>query len=222
MPGRPPVSKEVPSGATSRYVEQRTVSPERQRMDSFKLIQSIRSGCEVQTSEERLYCNVRAELLPRLHRRIPARVRSRLDMEDVLHETFLRAMGALDFFRGQSEASFYGWVYRIAVNLIGDQCKRRSVEALRLDAGREQDGPRGSRIQARQHRPETQMQRRDLIEVNLSRLKRREAEVIRLHRLDGLSFAEIGKRWNRTEGAVQRYFSRAWKRFCSLVQAGEE
>lgn len=40
--------------------------------------------------------------------------RNRADAEDVVQETFIRAYGALSYFRG--DAAFYSWLHRIAVN----------------------------------------------------------------------------------------------------------
>lgn len=40
--------------------------------------------------------------------------RNRADAEDVVQETFIRAYGALGYFRG--EAAFYSWLHRIAIN----------------------------------------------------------------------------------------------------------
>ncbi len=40
--------------------------------------------------------------------------RNRADAEDVVQETFIRAYGALSYFRG--DAAFYSWLHRIAIN----------------------------------------------------------------------------------------------------------
>ncbi len=189
-------------------------------MNTLELVDNIRSGHDARRAEEQLYTKVQGELLPRIQRRITGRVRSRLDPEDVLHEAFLRAMGALDLFQLRSESAFYAWVYRIARNLLVDQAKRRSVDAVHLAAGENERGPRASQVKALQRRPESLLQGRDLIEFLLGRLEARDAELIRQHKLEEQSFAQIAKKYDKTPSAVQRSYSRAWRRLCAL--AGRE
>lgn len=190
-------------------------------METLELIRRIRAGQDVRDSQEALYSRVRLVLLDRLGNRISGRVRARLDSEDVLHEAFIRAMGALDLFDPRSEEAFFAWIYTIARNLILDQSKRRSVGAVHFAAGEDEHGPRASRVEAHIRRPESLLLRREQIESLLGRLKPREAEIIRLHRLEGLSFAEIAQRWGKTPGAVQRAFSRAWRNLCVIAGTGQ-
>jgi len=75
-------------------------------------------------------------------------VRSHEDAEDLTQETFVRALGALDLYRG--DAPFVAWLLRIAVHVGRDHVRRRgrkpdrlALEALR-DAGREVADPRAS------------------------------------------------------------------------------
>jgi len=190
-------------------------------MDALSLVENIRQGRDVKSSQKELYDLVREALLERLRARIPARLQPRLDPEDVIQTAFLRAMEALDRFEPQGDGSFFAWVYRIAVNLIADHGKRRSVAAVHFAQGDDQSGVRLSRLSARQRGPESQMQRRDWIDSLLGQLKEKEAEVIRLRWLEGQSFEEIAASWQKSAGAVQRFHSRAWQRFCALAEEQE-
>jgi RNA polymerase sigma factor (sigma-70 family) len=62
------------------------------------------------------------------------------------------------------------------------------------------------------------VQRRDWIDALLEKLKPREAEVVRLRWLQGLSFEEIGASWQKTPGAVQRFYSRVWEKLSELAK----
>jgi len=186
-------------------------------MQILELIRRIREGSDVRGAQEALYEHVREALLNRIHRKIPHRVRSRMDAEDVLNEAFLRSIKALSFFKPTGENSYIAWVYTISRNIIRDQSARRSAGAFHFTRGEEEGGPRESRIMAPLGRPDTNILRKDLIETGLSKLREREAEVIRLHRLEGLTFEEIASSWNKTPGSVQRFFSRSWKRFQEVV-----
>jgi RNA polymerase sigma-70 factor (ECF subfamily) len=191
-------------------------------MKSLELIERIRSNEDARNAQDALYRNTEAAILNHLRQRIPARLRSRIDAEDVLHEAFLRAMAALDGFRANSESSFFAWVYTIAKNLISDVADRRSAMALPLGAGEDGESVSPSHIPARGRRVSTEFSRREWIVTVLRRLKEKEAEVIRLRLLMGMSFEEIAARWNRTPGAVQRFYSRARQRFRELAQEYQE
>jgi RNA polymerase sigma-70 factor (ECF subfamily) len=51
-------------------------------------------------------------------------VKNPVELEDLAQETFLKAFKRLDSFEGQ--ASFYTWIYRIAVNTALDHLKKKS------------------------------------------------------------------------------------------------
>jgi RNA polymerase sigma-70 factor (ECF subfamily) len=165
---------------------------------------------------------VREALLPRIQARISSRIRSRLDADDVLHDAFLRAMGALGLFTAKSEGSFYAWIYTISKNLMIDQSKRRSVDAQHLVAGSQADGPRVSQLEGRDGRAQSLLQRQDRIEALLRRLPEKEAELVRLHRLKGLTFEQIAEAQGKTAGAVQRAFSRVWNKLLELASESPE
>lgn len=161
--------------------------------------------------------------MPKIRARIPPRLRPRLDEEDVLHEAFLRAFESIHTFRPSREDSFPAWVYRIAKNLITDVSRRRSAAALHFSRDEDQKGPRASEIAPpRRPSPETRFREREWIEVVLTKLPEKEAEVIRRRSLLGSSFEEIADSWKKTPGTVQRFFSRAWHRFREIARLDSE
>ncbi len=191
-----------------------------EHMSVLDLVEEIRSGARSREAQEELYPLVREALLSRIERRLQSRLRSRVDAEDVLHESFVRAMAALDLFEPRSEQAFFAWVFTIAKNLMLDQSKRRSVGAVHLVGGSQQAGPRLSQVQGRERRAESMLQGTDAVASLLKRLKESEAEIIRLRKMEGLSFEEIAERYGKTPQAVQRSFSRAWTKLCELVDEG--
>ena len=183
-------------------------------MNALECIQNLRAGREVDRSRAALYEFVRATLLKNLHDPLGGRVQPRLDAEDVVQEATLRVFEALDGFQGSSEASFSSWVATIARNFIADQARRRSAAALRLveESQTGASGP-GSPGLAYDAHDQSELARRDWIETTLACLKPKEAEVIRLHRLDGKSIAEIARAWQKSDEAVKRFYTRSWERF---------
>jgi RNA polymerase sigma factor (sigma-70 family) len=185
-------------------------------MKALELLSEIRQGHMVQECQAKLYVKVRALLLPRIEWKMTAKVRPRLDPEDVLDEAFLRGMSALDLFRGTTEKAFFAWMYTIAKHVLLDQSRRRSLAALRFAAAEGDPGPRPSQVRDSRGRAESMALRQDWLESLLGQLKEKEARVIRLHKLQGLSFEEIAEKWRSTPGAVQRFYSRAWQKLTEL------
>jgi RNA polymerase sigma factor (sigma-70 family) len=191
-------------------------------MGTLALIEDIRSKRDVEGAQKALYAMAREALLARLTEKIPPRLRPRMDAEDVIQAAFMKAMSNLDQFQPQDENSFFAWVYRISKNLIADQNRRRSADAVHFATGDDEHGVRQSAVSARGRRAESQLQRKEWIDTILGQLATKEAEVIRLRWLDGRSFEEIAAAWKKTPGAVQRFHSRAWQRFRELAGRDEE
>lgn len=190
-------------------------------VDTIHLVENLRRGERVQSSQEQLYERLRSELLKPIERRIRHQMKSRLDAEDVLHEAFLRAISSVDVFQPSNESTLYAWVFSIAKHLIVDHSRRRSFVNVHLARGDDGSGPHASRLAAPRGGLHTAVERREWVEYVLSRLKPREAEVIRLHKLEGRSLEEIAGLWAKKPGAVQRFYSRALDRFRDVVSRGE-
>ena len=90
--------------------------------------------------------------------------------------------------------------------------------ALPFASGEDSDGASGSYIPSRDRRVSTDLARREWIVTILRRMKEKEAEVIQLRLMTGLTFEEIGEKWEKSPGAVQRFYSRACQRFRELAK----
>ena len=185
------------------------------------LVEDVRGGENKREAQEQLYLLLEAKLLAALKSRIPESIRGRIDAEDVLHEALLRAFKGLDSVQLATEKAFVAWVYRIARNLLLDQVKRRSAAAVAFAVESGGPVPRESRVPGRERGVESRLQRSDWIESALARLKKREAEVIRLHLLGERSFEEIGEAWGKKAATIKRLYSLALKNLRELA-AGEE
>ena len=65
-------------------------------------------------------------------------VKNPVELEDLAQETFLKAFKRLDSFEGQ--ASFYTWIYRIAVNTAKKQLLSMKNDPVVLQSSLERDG----------------------------------------------------------------------------------
>lgn len=128
------------------------------------------------------------------------------DAEDLLQEVFLKGYKALPRFKGH--ASFYTWIYRIAVNTaINYVKKRKRTQGLsldHLDLGIERDP---ALVQmASQETPDRNLGLKELqIKLNkaLQTLSEKHRTVVVLHDIQGLPHHEIGKILGVSSGTVR-------------------
>lgn len=130
------------------------------------------------------------------------------EVEDLVQETFFRAFRALDSWRGQ--ASFRGWLFRIAANLRKDQFRRErgrifvSVEDQDLADRADPAGEVGARdLLAR-------------LEAAVARLPRlqRAVFVMRVHL--GMEYEEICAALGTSAGAARVHYHHAVRRLKEL------
>lgn len=156
-------------------------------------------------------------LLARLQ--IDHRLQGKMDASDVIQETFLQAHRSFGEFRGYSEGELIEWLRRILgtrlANLVrhfyGTQ--RRDV---RLERQLDQQLDRSSRaagdLVQSQTSPSQNAARREqavLLADALKRLAADHREVILLHHLEGLTFAEAAQRMGRSVGSIEKLWVRA-------------
>ncbi len=186
-------------------------------MNLLQLIEDLRRDHDTPRAQEELYGILCRHLLEPLRSRINGKLRARLDAEDVLHDAFLRAMAGLPSVEFASGKAFLAWVWRIARNLITDQAKRLSAGILPFGQNAGASILRESKVLSRERKVESVVAHRDWIESILSRLKEREAEVIRLRWLEGLTYEKIAAKWKKTPVAVKRFYCRAWTHFREIA-----
>ena len=54
------------------------------------------------------------------------------DAEDLLQETFLKALSNLDLLEDLGEKERRAWLYKVARNLFYDLCRKRNAEQMKL------------------------------------------------------------------------------------------
>lgn len=152
------------------------------------------------------------ELVERYQRRVLAVVMGMLhDREaalEVTQETFIKAFRSIGRFKG--DASFYTWIYRIAVNLAIDhqrrEWRRPSVDSTRTSGdGQTEDlldrigdeDPRGDPFEAAK---DSELRSRVLAAID--ELTPDHKAVILLRELEGLSYEEISRVMQCSKGTV--------------------
>lgn len=142
---------------------------------------------------------------------------NRDDAAELTQETFVKLIEKIKTFEGKS--AFYTWLFRIAVNLTFNYCKRRAkvgMQSLEAATGPEFDG-------ARVHLgmfladegsvdPAVVAQNKEIGEIlvgALSKLDEHHRAVIVLRDIEGMSYPEIAEALEIELGTVKSRLSRA-------------
>ncbi len=159
-----------------------------------------------------------ATLIVERHAQALARYASTLgareDVEELVQDTFVRAFGAIDSFRGDS--SLRTWLFTIERRLVLDRAraaKRRGVQVV-ID---EADMVTGSDALEEMVASETEGR----IRVAVARLSPTQREVFTLRVTEGLSYREIADLAGTTEGAARVHYHNALKMIKESIDADE-
>jgi RNA polymerase sigma-70 factor (ECF subfamily) len=165
-------------------------------------------------------------LLVRLQ--VGRRLRSKVDVEDLLQEIWLEIHRKIALFRGGSEREFLTWVRRVIGAILANQVRHyigTKCRDLRLERALADELDQSSRalnegLVASQSSPSQQAVRREqavLLADALQDLPEDYREVIILRQLEGLSFPDVARRLGRTEDSVKNVWLRALARLrCTL------
>jgi RNA polymerase sigma-70 factor, ECF subfamily len=160
-------------------------------------------------------------LLVRLQ--VGRRLRSKVDIEDLLQEIGLEIHRKIPLFRGGSEREFLTWVRRVIGSILANQIRHyigTKGRDLRLERALGDELDQSSRalnesLIASQSSPSQQAVRREqavLLADALQDLPEDYREVIILRQLEGLSFPDVARRMDRTEDSVKNVWLRALAR----------
>jgi RNA polymerase sigma-70 factor (ECF subfamily) len=160
------------------------------------------------------------------------RLQGKIDPADLVQETFLEAHRHFPGFRGQSEPEVAAWLRQIMAGVLSNLLRRylgtqgrdlrlerelageldRSSQAL--DRGLADPGPTPSKLAVGRERVV-------LLADALGRLPDDYREAIILRNLEELPFAEVARRMNRSEDAVQKLWVRALAKLRAALDEGE-
>jgi len=164
-------------------------------------------------------------LRSRLARRLPARLRRRVSVADVVQETCLVAYDRRDAFEDRGSGAFRNWILGIADNRMRDEIKRHAGAAKRStdrEVTRAQR-PETAYLQAAQGTPSAVAAAAEQVarvQDAMQSLSEDHREVLRLALEEGLSLRECALRMGRTREAMKKLYGRA---VCALrVRVGAD
>ena len=179
-------------------VEMKGVMTNREIQDLLRRAQDGDQGAfEVLVNESR------DEIARYVRLRVGAHLRERVDVEDVLQETFAGALQSVARFDWRGDRSFVRWLQGISEHVIlklANKNRRDPLFYVEADAPSEDVSPSRSMRRG---------ERFDRLEEALNSLSPDHREVIILARLKGLRMAEVAERMNRSPNAAVQLLSRA-------------
>jgi RNA polymerase sigma-70 factor, ECF subfamily len=151
------------------------------------------------------------------------RLRSKVDIEDLLQEIWLEIHRKIVLFRGSSEREFLTWARRLIGSILANQVrhyfgtKRRDLRLERalIDELDQSSRSLNESLVASSSSPSQKAVRREqavLLADALQKLPEDYREVIILRQLEGLSFPDVARRMERTEDSVKNVWLRALAR----------
>jgi RNA polymerase sigma-70 factor (subfamily 1) len=170
-------------------------------------------------SLEMLLYRHRKRLLTYLQSNLPDELRSSLEPQDILQDTWLRAIRAIADFRPQGPDPMFPWLVTIAQRLISDQLKsirraKRKGSRILLE-GTDGDGSIVRLLEelaVYRRTPSKSAVSHELmaaLDGAIKRLPDDQARAVQLRHLKGLDIKEIAKRMHRTPGSISMLCNRA-------------
>jgi len=155
--------------------------------------------------------------------RVDRKLKPRLSASDLVQETLLAAYRDFSQFRGTSEKQLLAWLRRILIHRLHacvrqhvladkrDVRRERSLEVIQHIGDRSADGLPVAAIDPASSPSAKLIRHENAVRLadQLARMPAFHREVIVLRNFQGLSFEEIGRRMNRSCGAVRMLWLRA-------------
>ncbi|MCI0639685.1 MAG: sigma-70 family RNA polymerase sigma factor [Gemmataceae bacterium] len=173
----------------------------------------------------RLFDEHRPRLLAMLERRIDPKLKSRLDAESILQETYFVARRRWNDFR-TSTMTAYAWLYRLALDSLIETW-RRETRGPR-DVRRDLPLPEGTSLQLGLQLVQTgtspsealmREELRDRVQKAMSLLSENDRQILWMRHFDDLAHADIAAILELTEAAAQQRYHRALGRLSDLWQS---
>jgi RNA polymerase sigma-70 factor (ECF subfamily) len=176
----------------------------------------------------RLLAYFRPYLLAVANDHLEPDLQAKLGASDLVQDTFMLAQRDFGQFRGRSEEELLAWLRQILLHNLANlsrqyrQTDKRQIEReirqgdasdLLLGLADEGSTPSGKAV----HR-----ERDEALARALAQLSAEQREVIQLRSYSRLSFAEVGRRMQRSEEAARKLWTRAIQRLQEILGPADE
>ena len=166
-----------------------------------ELIERARKGD--QRAFEEIFGTLRERLLATIRIHLGPAVKQRLDPEDVLQDTFIRAYHSLERFEWRGKDTLRRWLESIATHVALDEIRHHGRrKLLQIDRDTQGTGPTPSKGLRR-------VERFERLKKSMERLSEDYQTVLRLSRMECLPLKEVARRMGRSESAIKNLLLRA-------------
>ena len=199
-----------------------TFSPDKNDNISFDDATLVRQ-CQ-RGDPEAMHCLI-VKYQDRVYNTILKICQNRDDAAELTQDTFVKVLENIDKFRGQS--GFYTWLFRVAVNLTLNYCKRRfKLSPVSLDADNENLEKSKDRLAALLVNPNgtdpakiaQQKELAQIIVKLIGQLNQEHRVVLVLRDIEQMSYAQIAEVLRIEPGTVKSRISRARKMLRQLLE----
>lgn len=190
-----------------------------------RLIQEAKAGSRVALGQ--LLEAYRHLLLWQAAGKLPAHLRAKEGMSDLVQDTFLEAQRDFEHFRGTSEPEFQAWLGQILTHNAHNLARKYGT--VRRNIGREEPldnsgrpGNPCSGLPADTPSPSSAASSGEewaLLDRALARLAEKDRQVIELRHLDQLTFPEVGWKLGISAEAARKCFARAIEKLQEQIEA---
>ena len=178
--------------------------------------------------DKRAFAELHGRLTPRLRGFLLKLVRDEATVDDLIQLTMLKAHLARERFElrgGDPDGAVQGWYFAIARNVAMDSLRKRGRQQKRVARSAEGEGGLANiaddalTVEQTVTESEAEAEIVDRVRVAISKLPPGQREVVELHKLSGMSMAEVAQRLEIREGAVRVRAHRAYKALARLLSA---
>ena len=182
--------------------------------DELALIEAAKAG---RTSAlEELFRGYYEPLLEYIKRHSPPSLVLTVEPQDILQDTWLRAVRGIPTFQTQENSDFYRWLATIARNVIADKLRHLLVRKRcgELDPDDAQIGKLLEELTFYMRTPSASARSHELmaaVKCALDRLPEEQSTPLRLRYMEGWDIGRIASELNRSRGSVMMLCTRALK-----------
>lgn len=140
------------------------------------------------------------------------------DARDIAQEVFLRVYRSLAQFRGESGLST--WIYRITMNICVDFARKGTASVGTASLSGEDEQEIALPDTDRTHMPEAVLENEELreeLQTALSQLTEEHRNIVLLRDVSGLTYDEIARTLDLSEGTVKSRLARARKNLRDIL-----
>ena len=139
--------------------------------------------------------------IDRVYRHVYYRISNHAEAEDITQEAFVRAWKAIDKYK-RTGAPFVTWIITIAGNLVIDHYRREQKVFVTDEIEKISEKDLGNQIPGPEKQAEMNFDNA-MIKKAVLKLSGDKQRVILMHFIDGLSYEEVARALNKSEGAVR-------------------